>query len=119
MKTLVEYLYESLNRKPNNFKQFGNAFFDAIINSNEYSWWFSDSSLREQKEAKRFITELLSKYITNGALILTDKNIKTIVDKLRFSPWAYNGGNDEDEMIDLVKFAIKSIETQYNLKILK
>ena len=38
MKTLVEYLYESLNRKPNNFKQFGNAFFDAIINSNEYSW---------------------------------------------------------------------------------
>ena len=29
------------------------------------------------------------------------------------------GGNDKDEMINLVKFAVKSIEKKYNLKILK
>lgn len=119
MKTLAEYLSESLNSTPKNFKQFGEAFFDAINNSYEYSWWFSDSSLQQQKKAKHYISEILNKYISNGVLTLTEKDIEAIVDKLEFSPWDYNGSNDKDEMIDLVKFAIKSIEKKYNLKILK
>ena len=52
-------------------------------------------------------------------LSLTDKDIKAIANKLKFSEWDYNGSNDDDQMIDLVKFAIQSIENKYNLKILK
>lgn len=119
MKIITEYLSESLNSTPKNFKQFGKAFFDAVNDSSEYGWWFSDASSREQKEAKSDISEILNKYITNGVLTLTDKDIKAIANKLKFSEWDYNGSNDDDQMIDLVKFAIQSIENKYNLKILK
>ena len=38
MKIIVEYLSESLNSTPKNFKQFGKAFFDAINDYSEYGW---------------------------------------------------------------------------------